>query len=340
MAAHPTSLSTHAGVRRARAARGRQAGLTMIELLVALVLGLLIAAASVAALIVARQGFKSVDTTSQLRDNARFAAALIQRVAVQAGFENAAYGQITAAKEPGLEGFDNALVGNVSGWTNAPAGLAHASRTSAGCGATDTSCLNGSDILIVRYWGVSRGGAADGTMINCAGISEPEGTERAFSIFHVVRSTTGEPTLACTFRAPPGVPAPYTANTWYTVPLIAGVEGFQVLYGVDTRDNLGATTTDSVADHYLRASELATAPTASPIDNWRRVRTLRIGLVVRGGTPDAIDRAATAAASMPVLGDGFSTAADEGSALTIAADGRLRQRLVFTVHLRNAQFAP
>lgn len=320
---------------RNRPVRG-QLGLTMIELLVALVLGLLIAAASVAALIVARQGFKSVDTTAQLRENARFAAALIQRVAVQAGFENAAYGQITLAKEPGLEGFDNALVGDVSGWAAAPVGLAHASRTSAACGATDTSCLNGSDILVVRYWGVSRPSGtpnADGTMINCSGGPEPEGAERAYSIFHVVRSTAGEPTLACSYRnAATGV--------WATVPLVAGVEGFQVLYGVDTRDAAGATGTDSVADEYLRASQLASTPTASPIDNWRRVRTLRIGLVVRGTTPDAVDRAATAAASMPVLGAGFTNAADVGSALTFAADGRLRQSLVFTVHLRNAQFAP
>ncbi len=320
---------------RRAAHRGRQAGLTMIELLVALVLGLLIAAAAVSALIVARQGFKSVDTGAQLRENARFAASLIQRVAVQAGFENAAYGQITVEKDPGLDGFDNAVVGSVAGWPagGAPTGLAHASRP-AGCGGvTDTSCLNGSDVLIVRYWGVSRGGTADGTMINCAGMAEPEGTDRAYSIFHVVRSAAGEPTLACTYRNP-------TGGVWETVPLVSGVEGFQVLYGVDTRNELGVAGTDSVADDYLRAAQLATAPTATPIENWRRVRTLRIGLVVRGTTPDAVDAAATAAASMPVLGDGFGSAADVGSQLTIAADGRLRQRLVFTVHLRNAQFAP
>jgi type IV pilus assembly protein PilW len=334
MDAIPTLPTQRRFALRSRPVRS-QAGLTMIELLVALVLGLLIAAAAVAALIVARQGFKSVDTTAQLRENARFAATLIQRVAVQAGFENAAYGQITVAKEPGLEGFDNAVVDSLSGWTNAPVGLAHASRTSATCGATDTSCLNGSDILIVRYWGVSRPSGtpnADGTMINCSGMPEPEGAERAYSIFHVARSAAFEPTLACTYRNP-------ATGVWTTVPLVAGVEGFQVLYGVDTRDNLGATTTDSVADHYLRASELATAPTASPVDNWRRVRTLRIGLVLRGTTPDAVDRAATAA-SMPVLGAGFSNAADVGSELTVAADGRLRQSLVFTVHMRNAQFAP
>lgn len=314
--------------------RRRQAGLTLVELMVAMVLGLLIAAASVAALIVARQGFKSVDSTAQLRENARFAATLIQRVAVQAGFENAAYGLITSPKDPGLSGFDDALVPtDLSAWTTAPAGISDGGR-SGGCGGvTDTSCLNGSDVLIVRYWGVSRGGVADGTMINCSGMAEPEGTDRAYSIFHVVRSAAGEPTLACTYRNP-------TTLAWTTVPLVGGVEAFQVLYGTDTRNAAGAAGEDSVSDQYLRAAQLATTPTGVALDNWRRVRTLRIGLVLRGPVPDAVDRAATGGASVPVLGDGFIDAADTGSGLTIAADGRLRQRMVFTIHLRNAQYAP
>lgn len=323
-------------MRDPRSTRRRQAGLTLIELMVALVLGLLIAAASVAALIVARQGFKSVDSGAQLRENARFAANLIQRIAVQAGFENAAYGLITDPKDPGLSGFDDALV-DTTGWTTAPV-LAHGSR-STGCGAvTDTSCQNGSDVLIVRFWGVSRGGAADGTMINCSGMPEPEGADRAWSIFHVVRSAAGEPTLACTYRNP-------TTLAWATVPLVGGVEAFQALYGVDTlkADGTAAATPadgDTVADRYLTARQLDTIPGAGVIDNWRRVRAVRIGLVIRGPVADAVDRSAAAAASMAVLGDGFTTAADTGSALTFAADGRLRQRLVFTVHLRNAQLAP
>ena len=327
-------------VQRTRVGRRRQAGLTLIELLVALVLGLLIAAASVAALIVARQGFKSVDSGAQLRENSRFAASLIQRITVQAGFENAAYGLITDPKDPGLSGFDDAVVDTTyAGWTTTAPVLAHGSR-SGGCGAvTDTSCQNGSDVLVVRYWGVSTGGTttADGTMINCSGRGEPEGADRAFSIFHVVRSAAGEPTLACTYRN--------TVGAWATDPLVGGVEAFQVLYGVDTRkaDGTAAATPadgDTVADQYLTARQLDTTPGTVVADNWRRVRTLRIGLVIRGPASDAVDRAATAAASMPVLGNGFSTGADTGSALTVAGDGRLRQRLVFTVHLRNAQLAP
>lgn len=311
----------------------RQAGLTLVELMVALALGLLVAAAAVAALIIARQGFSSVDHGSQLRENSRFASSLIQRIVVQAGFENAAYGFNTDPKDPGLRGYDNAVLALTSA-TTAPT-LAHDSR-STGCGTvTDTSCVNGSDVLAVRFWGVSRGSAADGTMINCAGISEPEGTDRAFSIFHVARSTSGEPTLACTYRNP-------TTGNWETTPLVTGVEAFQVLYGVDTLTSAGTTATtltdDTVADRFLTARQLDSTPSADVTDNWRRVRVVRIGLVVRGSASDAVNRSASAE-TIPVLGTGFSSSADTLSDLIVPADGRLRQKLVFTVHLRNAQFA-
>ena len=52
---------------RLTATRDRQIGLTLIELLVALALGLLIVAAAIASLIVARQGYRDVDGSTQLR---------------------------------------------------------------------------------------------------------------------------------------------------------------------------------------------------------------------------------------------------------------------------------
>lgn len=333
--------------RSARRLGRREAGLTLIELMVALVLGLLIAAAAVAALTIARTGFTSVDNSSQLRENARFATSLIQRIVVQSGFENAAYGAVSPSggKPGGIRGYDNALVNSSNladvstvAVTAVPS-LAHDTRPTV-CTATDTSCVNGSDILVVRYWGASRtpGGAADGSMINCAGVPEGEPADisidanRSFSIFSVARSASGEPTLACTYR---------TATGWQTVPLVSGVESFQVLYGVDTLDAAGATGVDSVADRYYRAADLDAAGTLpgapAGVTNWQRVRTLRIGMVVRGNAPNAIS---STAQTVPVLGAGFTSAGDTLSNLAVPADGRLRQNIVFTVHLRNAQYAP
>ena len=66
----------------------RQIGLTLVEMMVAMAISLLIVLAAVSALIVTRQGFTSVDASSQLRDNARFSADLVQRLGVQAGYQD------------------------------------------------------------------------------------------------------------------------------------------------------------------------------------------------------------------------------------------------------------
>jgi len=312
--------------------RRRQVGLTLVELMVALVIGLVVAAAAVAALLVARNGFTTVDSTAQLRENARFTSDLIQRLAVQAGFEDVAGRGFSIVppdeKPPAIQGFDDAILAVDTD----PAGLANGSRSS-GCGVTDTSCLNGSDALVIRFWGTSPGAdpsVADGSMINCAGIGEPEGTELSTSVFHIIRSASGEPTLACTYRDP-------SSGDWKTMALVPGVEAMQVLYGVDnvTPGAAPSGATDSVPDRYLRASQLVVSgDTAATLDNWRRVRSLRIGLLFRGPVGGAQDHDATAA-TYDVLGDGFSVSADTKSQLAVPADGRMRQAMVFNVHLRN-----
>ncbi|MCB2022940.1 MAG: PilW family protein [Burkholderiaceae bacterium] len=305
--------------------------MTLVELMVALVIGLVVAAAAVAALLVARNGFTTVDATAQLRENARFAADLIQRMAVQAGFEDVAQRGFSvvppADKPPAIQGYDNSILNAAN-----PDASTNGSRSS-GCGGfSDTSCVNGSDVLMIRFWGTSPGAdptVADGSMINCAGVGEPEGTDRATSIFHVVRSASGEPTLACTYRD--------TGGVWTTMPLVPGVESFQVLYGVDNvvPGVAPSGTTDSVPDRYLRASQLVVAgDAAATLANWRRVRSLRIGLLFREPTGTAQDRDATAV-TYNVLGDGFSVSGDTLSQLAVPADGRLRQAMVFNIHLRN-----
>ena len=337
--------------------RSRQAGLTLVELLVAVTLGLLVTLAAVASLLIGRQGFTSVDQSSQLRENARFAASLIQRIVIQAGYESHRDGTVASAwryfcsgsgqpcgdingdKNPGIVGFDNALI-PPSGMT-LPTGLVSGNRTS-GCGSvTDTSCLNGDDILVVRYWGDSRAGAAtgDGSMINCSGANELDGTVPAYSIFHIQRSASGEPTLACTYRDSTGA--------WQgPVPLMQGVEGFQVLYGVDgvtpgaapPSATASSSSFNNVPDRYLRAFQLTVAGDANAtMDNWRHVRSVHIGLLLRGDPGSAVDRAASGG-SYDVLGPGLTVSGDVGSSLNAPADGRLRQSMVFTVHLRNPQY--
>ena len=71
--------------------RSRQSGLTLVELMVALVISMLISLAAVSALVVSRQGFNTLDVTSQLRDNGRFVSDLVQRLGVQTGYKDIFY---------------------------------------------------------------------------------------------------------------------------------------------------------------------------------------------------------------------------------------------------------
>lgn len=326
----------------------RQTGLTMVELLVAMVIALLIAIAAAGALFVARQGFTNVDATAQLRDNARFAQDTLQRIGVQVGFKSLQY----AATQPST---------NVDGVSTAPApnvfGLNNASRTSAstwdaGSARTASSVGYGSDILVLRYqtnMTTDSSTSSDGTMIDCMGIGTTaipaSRDDRMISILHVGVGSDGEPSLMCS-RSATGA-APYD-----TQPLIQGVENFQVLYGVDgiapgnTTVPIPANTADSVPERYLRADQITvTGNDPATYANWQRVRSIRIGMVLRSSVGTAIDKSsqtfyplgAAKSSATAAIGSAFASTADPGTTYTPAVDGRLRQVATFTIHLRNYQ---
>ncbi len=338
---------THPSLRTFSAAR-KQKGLTLIELMVAMAVSLVIVLAALAALIISRNGFTNVDTSAQLRDSARFAEDILQRLGVQAGHRDL---QFVAAGVPastkGLAvsesvvfGFNNRARNATHGWSEA--------KTAA---LTATSIGDGSDILVLRYQPTrftTSSTETDGGMIDCSG-NAPEDpateySERIASVLHVGISTSdGEPALMCTRWS--------DAGNVDTQPLISGVENFQVLYGVDGIAPANATipaasTADSVTDRYLRADQLTVSDAAVTTANWQRVRSIRIGMVLRGPPNSAIDRTSKTyyplgtarTTSTAAVGSLFSNSAnDPGTVFTPTPDGRLRQVVTFTIHLRNPQ---
>ncbi len=298
----------------------RQIGLTLVEMMVAMAISLLIALAAVSALIVARQGFTTVDVSSQLRDNARFSADLVQRLAVQSGYQDdlfaskkASATEIAANIAPGVYGFNNALLSTTAPLTE----------------STQRSEDNGSDILILRYQTAETfpgSGTADGSIIDCSGQSPSAvATSKGDSIYSILHVATvgNEPSLMCTYLDS-------ATNTVTTVPIVQGVENFQVLYGTDTVDAAGKT--DSIPDQYLRADQLTVA--GDPLTtnaNWRRVRSLRIGMVLRGAphshTGD-VEQIFFPLGQIDV--DTFFEPPD-------GEKDRLRMTSTFTIHLRNDQ---
>ena len=332
-------------------------GLTLIELLVAMVIGLVIVLAAVAALTVARRGFTTVDAASQLRDSGRFAADLIQRVGAQAGYRDV----FIAA---GLTSDDAARDANVGGFNNA---LLDATNPTTASTARTTGVVGyGSDILVLRYQASqlysnsedsTKAVVADQTMIDCAGntvasVPNPKDTDpakvaqaydrRIVSIFHVAISQ-GEPALMCTYSSTGAAP-------WTTVPVIQGVENFQLLYGVDgvtanTAPSATAAAPD-VPDSYLRADQMTVAGSANDTKaNWRRVRSVRVGMVLRSAPGSSQDMAAQTflpfgaakGTASGDLGSAFANSADAGTSFQPTPDGRLRQTVSFTIHLRNDQ---
>ncbi|MCX7278640.1 MAG: PilW family protein [Burkholderiales bacterium] len=322
-----------------RASFRKQNGLTMVELLVAMAISLIIAIAAIASLIVSRKGFNAIDASSQLRDNGRFAMDLIQRIAVQAGYKDVLY--IASPRQTNVKGISTNPDPDVFGIDNKRPSSSDPFDT-----APTTAGINGSDILMVRFQTAALftgATASDKSMIDCQGsglaTAPIDQDDRITSAFYVGLSTvTNEPALMCATGPNNGQP------------IIDGVEDFQVLYGVDavTPNTAPTGTADSITDRYLRADQMTVSGNAVATNaNWRRVRSLRIGLVLRGPVGSAQDQTAqtfyplglgkNSGSNSSTPGSAMASSGDVGSIFSPAADGRLRQVVTFTVHLRNDQ---
>jgi len=317
-----------------------QRGLTLVELLVALVIGLLISLAAISSLVVTRQGFNAVDAASQLRDNGRFAADLIQRITLQAGYKIPLYAVTLPSQQDLTNDAAGLIASNITGFNNALV-----DTTDLTTAATRTSSVlgYGSDVLVLRFQG------SDGSIIDCSGATSAvipaSRNERMVSVFHVALDPDGEPALMCS-RSVDGVAA-YTTQT-----LVRGVENFQVLYGVDgftavnTAFNPGAM--DSVPERYLRADQIVVGGNThsqATYANWRQVRSIRIGMILRGPVGSQSERVAQTLypfglakdSATGTAGSALSSANDVGTIFSAPADGRLRQVVTFTIHLRTDQ---
>ena len=342
------SNNSPSGLRLSVLLKLQQRGLTMIELLVSMVIGMLIALAAIAALTATRRGFSTVDASSQLRDNGRFATDLIQRLGVQSGFKDVFY----AAKPPSGSEIAANIAPNISGFDNALS--SRSDPLNASTARTAGVQGYGSDILILRYQALETfpgSGISDKSMIDCAGNSSTSvpstRNERMASILHVAISQ-GEPSLMCS-----------TVNSSGTIsdpqPIIQGVENFQVLYGTDgvsagvappLSAASAAAISDVVPDRFLRADQMTVSGDEVGTNaNWRRVRSLRIGMVLRGpqnSTQEKVSQTfyplgAGKSSASGAAGSAMSSSDDIGTVFTPSIDGRLRQVVTFTVHLRNDQ---
>lgn len=309
-------MTEHAGL----GGRARQRGVSLVELMVALALGLVVVLAATLAFGGSRQLFVAESEARTVEESLRFAAFVVRRTVRQAGYADRVAG--AAVMAAGNDPFDLDIVGA----RNTRVGASGESY-----GRHHTRGVNDSDSLLVRFAGSSRtddnGGAteADGTMVDCMGFAQPApsaGTatpaDRAWSIFHVAEAADGEPELYCKYRGD-------RRGSFRSEPLARGIEVFRVLFG---RDLDG----DGTPEQWLDAAQLDAAAAASSLGNaaWRQVVALRIGMVARSARPGHWPRPEET--QLHPLGPEFPAVR-----FRPAADGRLRRVASFTVALRNSQ---
>lgn len=326
--------------------RRRDHGLTLIELMVTLVLALVVVLAAVTALLATRRGFQGVDAVGQLQDNTRFAVDLVQRIAAQSGYLADDHAVQTRRVVLALAGAPSSP-SDVQGYDDAlgPAG-ANGSRASGCTASAGASCRQGGDVLVLRTQAAARApgtGETDHATLDCMGdtVKTPpaDRIDRSVSVFYVAVGSDAEPSLMCAA----GTMGASGTTLDPPQPAVQGVESLQVLYGVDgVQPNArtpAATPVDGVAERYLRADQLVVAgDDAATRENWSRVRSLRIGMVLRGPPGAVQDRSSTP--TLYPLGEAMSSADDPGTRFVPEADGRLRRTAALTVHLRNRQALP
>ncbi|WP_028117988.1 PilW family protein [Ferrimonas senticii] len=312
----------------------RQCGLTLVELLLALLIGLFVVGGSYSIFSMSASSVQSTGQYTQLQDSSRMALRMLQEDLSQAGF----FADMTGIDLvngsnllaiPAVTGTDCNGVGTNN--RSFPSGVGHF-RTlwafTAG-GSTGISCLTaisaGSDVLQIK---------------RLLGPEQAPGSEQADRYYFInnlsqgrfYNGGSGTPTLAggrvwqyqhrvYYVADDNGVPTLYRRSLSSTdlmgsaEALVAGVEEIRYQFGIDADG-------DSVVDSYLTAAQVSNDIWDQVGDN--RIVAVRINLLLRSNDSDN---------SMPTSGSTSYQMA--GSTRMIVADQHRRSLLSATVMLRN-----
>lgn len=312
----------------------KQSGVTLVELMISMTIGLFVVAAATAMLVSTKSGYLLQDGDAQLQATGRYALETFARVVRQAAYENwdASDNEQAVADSVGaaLGGLDaRSLKSNTNGM-DSPV----------------MRSINGSDVLAVRFFGSGSGGKADGSMSNCAGFGiaaaaskNMEGDSRGWSIFYVAEDATGEPELYCKYQG---------ANGWTSQAIARGVESFQLLYGLDTdADGLPNSFVSAAAINAMDGALVLVGADASALaadmnrkTYWKKVVAIKVALLVRGPHSTHAERPAT---EYDLFGKDYANAfaaTDKGvrireADLPKSQRGKLRRIFATTIYLRN-----
>jgi type IV pilus assembly protein PilW len=243
--------------------RLRQAGLTLVEMLVAMAIGLAVVLAAARLLGLANGAYAAQVEAAALDDAGRYALDIVGRAVRQASYADPLQLDLSAPVDvlpARLAGLDARSLGSTSSGIDIPL----------------AAVANGSDVLAMRFPGAGGGASGDGSVLNCAGFGVGSG-EEGWSIFYVAKNGDGEPELRCKYRG---------ASNWSADAVVSGVDSFQVLYGIDTDTPRDGAVNRYVNADAIRALDAAYAGLPAQERNrhtwWKRVVSVRMALLLHG----------------------------------------------------------
>ncbi len=291
----------------------RDAGFTLIELMVTLVITLLVLMAGLSFYLMSRSSYVTIDDNANLEERGNFAISIMTRLMRQTAYVPVVSdtGGMLSVTSAMLTGLDNCSTPNDSETLSCGPGTA----------------VNGSDAVMIRYYGIGKSetqkNVPDGSVIDCSGqgvagstSNDTADTERGLSMLFIANGASGKPSLMCKYRtrAANGV----EGTTFVTQELVPGVETMQLLYGVTTNG-------DDVPDKYVTADGMAAT-------DWINVKTVKIALVVRA---DNLSADAGTPATISLFGPLYS---GNNATFTPTTDtGSVRKLYYATVQIRNYQ---
>lgn len=218
-------------------ASGRQRGFTLVELMVAVGIGLAIALGFAVSFVSLKGTWGTQDKLAQLQDNERLAMSFLTSSIEQAGYYP---DSATQTRAVALPGFTDATYGT----------------TTAGQFLKGTDSAGSVPVSLSTIYGTKGG---DG-VLTCQGATNTTSPAVAVAVRNTFYVDATKHTLNCIVTTS----VPTSGMDGSSAPLISGVDSMSVVYAVDTDS-----TPDGKADKYLPAGSMTAA-------NWANVKAVRL----------------------------------------------------------------
>jgi type IV pilus assembly protein PilW len=324
-------------IERARPCRSR--GLTLIELMISLALGMLVILSVGYAYIGSRTTFRQQDALGRMQENARFVFETLSNDIRMVGYAGPLCGlantEVVNAL-PSPTNWDKDIFGTpLKGYEGASTTAPDVSATVYAGDALSVLRTDSTKEYVVNA------AAAAGAAISFSGTAPANGDvvvtdcgnakpRQAFALAGSVNALTTP--IAAQSRIMPLIanlyyvrlrdttkpigtdnpPALYRKSAAGVQELVEGVEDMQITYGVDTSSPATCSDNDGGVDAYVKADAVeATVPCATAAEDWKKVLAVRVTL------------------SMRSVEDGITTAVQP------AGDRRLRKTFTTTIAARN-----